>query len=75
MVLPTERIVHDVDFGNNPEGMGVVPHHIVDITVEDLIEGFDTQLNYIFDTLIPASDKPALVSKPSLPHQGIQAVR
>ena len=55
--------------------MGVVPHHIVDITVEDLIEGFDTQLNYIFDTLIPASDKPALVSKPSLPHQGIQAVR
>lgn len=75
VVIPTERIVHDVEFGNNPEGQGVVPHYTVNLTLEDLIEGTDSQLDYIFKALVPNKGKLPLVSKPALPHESVQASR
>ncbi len=50
VVIPTERIVHDVEYGNNPEAQGVVPHYTVELNLKDLIEGNDSQLNYIFNS-------------------------
>lgn len=75
MVIPTERLVHDIAFGNNPEAQGVTPHYAVDINLNDLIDGKDSQFNYILESLISDKNKLQLVTKPSLPHEGVQVTR
>ncbi|MEP7219840.1 MAG: S41 family peptidase, partial [Bacteroidota bacterium] len=52
MVMFMERIDHVVADSTRPPGHGVMPTYPIQLTVSDLIAGKDTQLDFIFDTLI-----------------------
>ncbi|WP_027393889.1 S41 family peptidase [Aquimarina latercula] len=48
MVMSMERITHYVKDNSLPKGSGVIPDRTILFSVEDLIKGKDSQLDYIF---------------------------
>lgn len=48
MVMSMEKIAHYVKDTTVPKGSGILPDRTVSLTLEDLIKGKDTQLDYIF---------------------------
>ncbi|MHA7059825.1 S41 family peptidase [Aquimarina sp. M1] len=47
MIMSMEKISHYVKDKTIPEGSGVLPDRIIQLSVEDLIQGKDSQLDYI----------------------------